>query len=60
MALVSCSLERIDRAGSDKLRTDRWLDVSLDFVTGLRDAVLESLRQTRVWQVVEGMACAAA
>lgn len=52
-------VERIYHAGRDKLRTYHWLAVSLDFVTGIRDAVLASLRKTRVWQIAEGTARAA-
>lgn len=53
-------VERIYHAGRDKLRTYRWLAVSLDFVTGIRDTVLANLRMTRAWQMAEGMARTAA
>lgn len=52
-------VERIYHAGRDKLRTYRWLSVSLDFVTGIRDTVLANLRKTRVWQMAEETARAA-
>jgi hypothetical protein len=53
-------VERIYHAGRDKLRTYRWLAVSLDFVTGIRDAVLANLRKTQAWQMAEQSARAAA
>ncbi|MCJ2075275.1 hypothetical protein MKK68_06325 [Methylobacterium sp. E-016] len=53
-------VERIYHAGRDKLRTYHWLAVSLDFVTGIRDAVLANLRKTRAWQMAETTARAAA
>ena len=53
-------VERIYHAGRDKLRTYHWLAVSLDFVTGIRDAVLANLRKTRAWQMAETTAHEAA
>jgi hypothetical protein len=53
-------VERIYRAGRDKLRSYHWLAACIDFAVSIRDAALASLRTTRAWQIAEETGRAAA
>lgn len=53
-------VERIYRAGRDKLRTYKWLAACIDIAVGIRDAVLARLRTTRAWQMARRTAQATA